>query len=146
MGHELGSLSTSALETIYRLFVGSLPVSDNIGHAPPLHPSCRMREQVALERHITTQMQNLLSGGVGEKHCQEDEQPLPPVCQDNEYCLFVPADESKTQCDPLHSDMLPLIYRTPPVSSLKSSRFLVARGTKQTLARCSVCSERPGLD
>lgn len=75
-----------------------------------------MREQVALEKHIVTQMQQLLSEGVGEKQCEKAEEPLPPVCQENEYYKFVPAVESRTQCDALQCNPLPRFYRTPPVS------------------------------
>lgn len=69
-----------------------------------------MRGQAALERHIVTEMQRILFGG-GDRQ-REEEEPLPPVCQENEYYPFVPADTSKTKCEPL-----PVISRPPPVSS-----------------------------
>ena len=77
---------------------------------PPTTPpvSC-FRDQVALERNITTQMQHLLSGGVDKD--REEEEPLPPVCQEDEYYTFVPADGSKAKCK-----ALPDFPRTPPVS------------------------------
>ena len=105
-----------------------------------------MREQAELETHITTQIQHLLSGGSGQRSCEEDDQPFSSVCLDNEYYLFVPADESKTQCHELQCKEPTRIFRTPPVSCFVLPLPIYSRTKKSTLTKRSLVSERHGLD